>query len=176
MGKSAHNELVLTEWWEEDQLKDAETVQNMDFFMDGVFQALDNSYHEEKLDNMVIGSHTWLLMQEAQQGEAYEDHCESTSRMKEEFLIMHVEKSHEVELLQIATRNLEDKLNAMFEACNTQHQIVMGSNLKHFSMKRSRWILKSKGDFSINQFKNTIRCRNRRNDTRVTKKSPSNYF
>lgn len=48
--------------------------------------------------------------------------------MIEEFLTMHAEQNHEVELLEFATRNLEAKLNAMFEACNTLHQMVMGSN------------------------------------------------
>ncbi|MCE3052304.1 hypothetical protein HAX54_052187, partial [Datura stramonium] len=68
---------------------------------------------------------------QAQQLEVYGNHHDGISRLVEDFLKEHAEQSQEVELLEIATQILEAKLNnVMIEACNVQHQMVMGSSFE----------------------------------------------
>ncbi|MCD7461854.1 hypothetical protein HAX54_047271, partial [Datura stramonium] len=61
---------VLTNWWEEAPHKDEEVIQNMDFFTRGCLQDLQNSYHEENLDQAKKSQEVELLKISTQKVEA----------------------------------------------------------------------------------------------------------
>ncbi|XP_060186437.1 uncharacterized protein LOC132615858 [Lycium barbarum] len=121
------------------QLEDVESRQesgqNMNFSKGGFLQALNNPQLEESLDKVEVVSQDWLMTQ-AQQLGAYGDHREGISRMMEFFFKIHVEQSQELKELEIAIRDLNTKLNAKVEVCNTQHQIVMESSFQLVSNEK----------------------------------------